>query len=348
MIIFVVLIFALSLYQAKGAKFHADYMAREKTTAINGLFTLLVFLSHVSTYIALDGALDKPYVVFKEFLGQAVVASFLFYSGYGVGQCIGKKGLSYVRTIPWRRFFKVFYRMAIAVCLYILMNLALGIRYGVKKNLLAFTGWTDIGNSNWYIFAVLCIYLIVFVSFILVRGNRYAGTALTAFLTVLFVYVQIKLDRPSWTYDTVMLFPAGMVFSLIKPFTDKLFSKSDGFYFCAFAACAGVFAVFSVLKGRGLVFFTPWVFAFTGLLVLLTMKLSIKNTALSFFGSHLCSIYMLQRIPMIVFSRFGLNEYPYLFVLVCFAVTLALALAFDRLTEKCDRLLYPAPKRAAE
>lgn len=45
---------------AKPGEFHKDYISINQTTSINGLFTLLVFWSHVCTYIALTAALTSP------------------------------------------------------------------------------------------------------------------------------------------------------------------------------------------------------------------------------------------------------------------------------------------------
>ena len=84
------------------------------------------------------------------------------------------------------------------------------------------------------------------------------------------------------------------------------------------------------LRGKGFVFYELWAAAFLACLVLVMTRVAFGNRLLAFFGRHVFSIFMLQRIPMLVFSRFGLQQHRYVFVLLCFFVTLLLAAAFDR------------------
>lgn len=164
----VMLVLLLSFTQVAGRnQFHSDYISLEQTTIVNGIFTVLVLVRHGCQYLNdLPGAVTS----FDRAIGQLIVVSFLFYSGYGIMESIKKKGMSYVRTIPTRRFAKVWYHFAIAVALYIPCGLYVGRNMTLSDILLAFTGWTSIGNSNWYVFDTLILYLILFVAFHLAWG----------------------------------------------------------------------------------------------------------------------------------------------------------------------------------
>ena len=59
-------------------------MSREKTNAIKGIFVILIFLSHYSGYVVLEGHYDIPYLLLQNHLHQMVVVMFWFYSGYGI------------------------------------------------------------------------------------------------------------------------------------------------------------------------------------------------------------------------------------------------------------------------
>ena len=50
--------------------------------------------------------------------------------------------------------------------------------------LLSLVCWESIGNSNWFIFAILVLYLITTASFLLVRKNRWGAAAVATLLTV--------------------------------------------------------------------------------------------------------------------------------------------------------------------
>ena len=108
MLIFLLAVFTVSFIGAEISgkdSFQKDYISKESTSAINGLFVLLVFLKHASDQLDLNGnVFDKAYFSLGQGMGQLIVTTFLFYSGYGITYSILKKGSSYIRTIPKNRF----------------------------------------------------------------------------------------------------------------------------------------------------------------------------------------------------------------------------------------------------
>lgn len=325
----------------KPGEFHKDYISINQTSSINGLFTLLVFWSHVCTYINLEGSFDKPYITFKSYLLQMVVVPFLFYSGFGIMESIKKKGTDYVKQIPKNRFLMVLLHLDIAVVLFLIVNLVFGKTFPVKRILLSLIGYSAVGNSNWYIFAVLGLYLIVFVAFMIARKNNILGVILATILSVGFVYAQILLKRSSWCYDTIILFPVGMIFSLVKEPVEKLLTKHDCIYFTAFGLAFLAYTFFYFKRDDGIEFYSMWGILFMALVVLATMKIKIGNGILDFFGSHVFSVYILQRIPMIILSKLGLAaSHKYIFVVLCFVCTIVMAVLFDFATGKLDGLLF--------
>lgn len=104
-----------------------------------------------------------------------------------------------------------------------------------------------------------------------------------------------------------------------------------------------MFAVSWLLRGNAIASILNHVL-FLALVLLLTMTVQIHNKILYFFGRHLFSIYILQRLPMLVMLHFGWDQYPYLFVLVSFAVTVPMSVAFDLLLEKADALIFKKKK----
>lgn len=349
MVIFLLLTALICLPGIKLAPFgqlHKGYISKNQTAAINGIFTLLVFWSHVSTYISLDSGLDTPYTAFKAHMLQAVVVPFLFYSGYGMMESIKAKGRAYVRQIPVKRFLPVLLHFDIAVVLYLIVNYAFGKTFTLKKILIALTGYESVGNSNWYIFAVLGLYVIVFAAFMLAGKNQLAGVILTTLFSVGFVFLQIMLKRSSWCYDTIILFSVGMIFSLVKPQLEKILTSHTLIYPLCLAVTAAAYIFFYKKRSGGIEFYSIWAILFMALVVLFTMKIQVSNPLLGFFGSHVFSIYILQRIPMIILSRLGLADYnKYVFVIICFALTVAMAVVFDKLTERLDGLIFGKIKK---
>ena len=114
MIFFIFILAMIMFYELKvagGNEFNREYISPGSTTCINGVFVVLVFLSHICQYIKLDGAFDGPYSVLRTNLGQMVVVTFLFYSGYGIMESIKKKG--YGKTVA---FILSFIHFCLAEC----------------------------------------------------------------------------------------------------------------------------------------------------------------------------------------------------------------------------------------
>lgn len=242
-LIAVLFVFFCGAKFVKSDEFNSDYMSKDTTGAINGIFVLLVFMCHISGYMQLGSPSDKIWLDLKSWLGQLVVVTFLFYSGYGMMCSIIKKGTPYVKGIFRRRFLSLFAHFDIAVFLFLLMNLALGIKTKTKTVLLAFTTWESIGNSNWYITAVLCLYLILIVSFLIFRKHRLPGLITMTVLTVGLAFLLIKVGKPAWYYNTLILFPLGMWYAYLKKYIDKFLMKNNYIYMLCVTAAVAAFAV---------------------------------------------------------------------------------------------------------
>ncbi|MCC8072560.1 MAG: acyltransferase [Clostridiales bacterium] len=328
---------------------YSDYMSLEKTTAIKGIFILIVFFSHILGYIELsDSLLNTTYNTINGLIGQSMVSMFMLYSGYGILLSIDKKGSSYVKSIPTKRFLKVLLHFDIAVIIYAVVQLILGNTYSIGEVLLAFTGWESVGNSNWYMFAILVLYILTYISFIFLKNNKnskYIGTAITIILTVVFIIIMNKY-KDVWWYDTLLCYPLGMVYYLVKDKVDEILSKYKMLYWIMLIlalVCTAVFQKLSNINYSLFIIFKHIFFALS--VVLITMKFSINNKILNFFGKHLFSIFILQRLPMTIFGHFGLNEYPILFVSICFVATIVIAIPFDLLMNKLDGVLFKTKKQ---
>lgn len=114
-LIAVLFVFFCGAKFVKSDEFNSDYMSKDTTGAINGIFVLLVFMCHISGYMQLGSPSDKIWLDLKSWLGQLVVVTFLFYSGYGMMCSIIKKGTPYVKGIFRRRFLSLFAHFDIAV-----------------------------------------------------------------------------------------------------------------------------------------------------------------------------------------------------------------------------------------
>jgi len=227
----------------------------------------------------------------------------------------------------------------LAVILFLLYDFFLAPELlSTSKILLSLLAWESIGNSNWFIFAILCAYLFGYVGLLAFRGNLSKAAILITVLCILYIVVVSKFKDRYWI-DTILAFPLGCIVSLFK---DKISFKKHVLWFIALAACV----ILLVAAKNGLIptFYgrtqTAMV-AFSLSLVFLSMRVKINSKVLSWFGSQVFGIYILQRLPMNFGKYLHWNEQNiYLYFLFCFAVTLLLAVAFNKVTAWLDSKLF--------
>ncbi len=326
---------------APGKTFHRDYLDKTNTTAVNGLFVGLVFFSHASGYMTLADTL--PNKIFSAMnIGQLMVTTFLFYSGYGLLCSIRAKEMPYVRRIPRDRFFRIWLHFAIAVCLFLALGAAERQTFSLKTIVLAFMGVQAIGNSNWYIFIILVLYLIVFVSFCIARDKLWLGAALVTVVTVGCTLLFYFLHMDAQFFNTMLCFPLGMLYALCKETVEKIVMKNIPIYLASLAILgAGQWFAWSRYGSFGELAYPVYASFFVLLVVLITMKLQINNRMLTFLGTHVFEIYILQRLPMIVLDHFGLSRtHPCLYFLICAGITAGIAVLFQKGTRLLDQKIF--------
>lgn len=343
MLIFILALMTIIIsgLNAKGKnEFYADYCSPKNTSTINAVFSVLIFISHSVSYVDLNGAFDDSYLNIKSFLSQSVVVTYLFYSGFGIMESIKKKGHNYIKRMPVDRFFKLWYQFALMICLFIITNLLMKKNYSLIDNLLSFTGFKSIGNDNWYLFVTFVLYIIVFLSFILFR-NRHTSALIGVFtLTIAFILLEIKLEFPRRYFDTVLCFPLGMLYSQLKPTIDKVVMKNDIFWIITTTAVFVICMFGSQNRNEHILFRLLFMCSAPIFITLLTMKLQCRSTILDWFGKHIFSFFMLQRIPMRLLEHFNLNNSPILFVCLSFFGTVMLSTIFDESFHRLDGLIF--------
>ena len=333
----------VSMRFSKAGSFNRDYMSREETTAVKGVFTALVFLSHFSQYIEV-GPYDQIYRIFQNHLNQMVVSMFWFYSGYGILESIRHRGRDYVIHFPVRRLLTVWIDYALAVCMYFVLWITDRRSLTPGRVFFSLTGWQNVGNSNWFMFATFILYIAVFLAFIGIRNTSdrkslVAGLCLLTLFSILFVYAEMKAGQPRYCYNTVILFAMGGWYSLLRDTAEKWLFRSEAQYFGTVLLMMAVYLVsYQYRKRYGIEGYTVWAVSFTILTVLYTMKCSVRSHFLEWLGIHVFGIYILQRIPMNLLQRAGLIEgHKYACFALSLAATLFLAVLFRIVTDRINR-----------
>lgn len=336
---------------------YPDSIGREQTGAIKGFWALMILYQRGRSYLTPDafGIHDNLFNLFLDLCGQLIVVMFLFYSGYGIMCALRRNTEAYLSTFLSHRFLKAWLMFAMAVGCFLLLDIVLGYRYTISTVLLSFTGWESIGNSNWFMFDILVLYLFTYVSLkIVVRSGLSLKGALTIiFIFTLFLIICLKrADKGSWWVDTVLAYPVGMLYGLYKERFENLvrgrrwipaFISIFLLFVTGYAANRfGWFdsGLICIRLLRFLTFIgTSSVFALV--IVMLTMKVRITSPGLTWLGRNAFAIYILQRLPMIIFAHFGLNNDWIPFFAAVMPTTFLIASLYTRFLSRLNAHLFP-------
>lgn len=322
------------------------WLSKENTTSVNGLFLLIVFFSHIQSYVILPHEINMV----TKGLGQLMVAMFLFHSGYGVMESVRKKGMAYVKTIPVNRIFKVWVFFAVSVCLFAVVNLCMGNPFTLSDFFLSLIGWENLGNSNWYIFVILCLYLLTWISFS-VAGSWFAeegkrnvcGFIILLLLTGVLFAVLHETKQP-WWYNTLSAYPFGILVSFGKEKIEKWLERSIHWW-----AAAVISLVMTILlrqfSSHSSVYLVMTLF-FCTFVITFTKKAPMYHMALEWVGVHLFECYILMRIPMMVLRKSPLSEHTGVYTLVCFVLMIVFAACYQRVLDRLSRIVNFSSSRS--
>ncbi|MDE6284512.1 MAG: acyltransferase family protein [Bacilli bacterium] len=306
----------------KPTQYNREYLSYNTTTAIKGVFAIIILFSHTKNYLAVSDrsnyiySLNYIYNITLYLIGQLMVVMFLLYSGYGIIESYKKKQREYTKCFFKRRIIKTLIHFDLAVLIFLILAFIMGHDYSLNNILLSFTGWESIGNSNWFVFDIIILYLLTYCGLIFVEKYNYNIKKylwIITGLTCCFALTMYILKDGSWWWDTLLAFPTGMLWSVYKDGLTKYLSKGNN-YRWSISLTIIIFSLLYITEHTicyGLALLTSAVFGI--LIVLISLKLHIGNPIIHWLGINAFSIYILQRIPMIIFSKYNINENHLLF-----------------------------------
>lgn len=337
--------FILCLLLASNFKIYKNgyctaYLDKYHCNTIKGFFIGIVFLNHFTDYAKLNNYLDIPYMHFMHYINQFQVSLFLFYSGYGLMISIMKKGIPYIKKMPSHRIIRTLIHFDIAVTIYLMISIYKTGVPSFKDVVLGYIGWGGFGNSNWYIFAILILWIISFIVFYIFKTNKYVlQLSLTVLFIIVFAYL-ISFYKPSYWYNTLLCFPLGMYFALFKDKIEELLLKKINvwLYWCILMSLGGGTYILGKYQSN-FYCYEIWVLLFTVFVVLFTMRFEFNNTILNWMGKHLFEIYILMRIPMLLLQPYFYGH-NYRFLIISASITWLLVIIFTPLLKWVDAYLF--------
>jgi len=310
---------------------------RNQTLMINGIFVAIILFSHFNSYVTYTNKLDLIYydLIYNK-IGQLMVTTFLFFSGYGIYESIKEKK-DYIKNFFKNRILKLFISFSIALIIYIIANYFLGNKYTITTTLLSFTGWENIGNSNWFIFATFCMYFATLFSFKLCKNNTNSLILNTIFSLLYIIFIMIFRGY-DWWCNTILCYSAGMWFSYFK--NDIIdFLKKNSSYILTFILMGILFLITYKYRANYLIYEIHSI-CFVILIILFSLKIKIGNPILLWLGKNTFNIYILQRLCFMIFEYFKINEYnTYLYFLLSITSIIIISIIYDKILNKLFKII---------
>ena len=333
MLVFYLFVLLISIY---GSGFRKDStngeaLSIEQCNAIKGISILLVFISHASQYVSASGYQfsmpgDDVFLIIKSSIGQLCVVMFFFYSGYGIQWSIKKKGKLYVKDMLKRRILTTLVNFDIAVVFFVITNLLLGNEMPLKRVLMSLFAWDSTGNSEWYIFDILSLYAITYISSLMTSNNRIRFCLLLS-MTLILIYV-LYLLKGSWWYNTIFSYPAGVFMAMNK---ERLIGLVKKYFWPILFGLIALFLFLWVFRKSNHMIYSTASVAFAFGIVALTTRIRIQNRYLIWLGMNLFPVYIYQRLPMLTLNELCpslVSVYPIAFYLISFLITIIIAASY--------------------
>ena len=211
----------------------------------------------------------------------------------------------------------------------------LGNKYSLQTYLLSLIGWSSIGNSNWFIFVILALYLITYISNLIISNKKNSGLILTTILSVLLIIILYKY-KESWWYNIIMCYPCGIWYSYYKNEIEKnILSK---YKYISLIIISILFIITYIVTYKYSFLYEILACIFCLLIVNITYVFYVGNKILYFVGVYSFEIYILQRLSYMIFSKLINNTIIY-FIISAIS-TIIISIIFKYLTNYIDKLLF--------
>ena len=230
-------------------EWNEEYTSREQTKMLCGIMMLGVVFHHLGQKTCapwISASLIHGLDFFIN-LGYLFVSVFLFCSGLGLYRSLHSKP-DYLKGFFRRRILPVIIAFYLSEFIYTAVRLLMGQRMNTVEILGYLSGLCMSNTYSWYVIVIPFFYLAFWAAF---RFCRREGVAI--FLVFLFTLVYTVFGslidhqnvwwmRGEWWYNSILLFPLGLLFGRFEKPVTRFFRK--GYWFWLLLTFAGVILLF--------------------------------------------------------------------------------------------------------
>lgn len=325
---------ALLCFGARGCgrkEWNEDYTSLKQAKALQGVMVLGVALHHMAQKTCAPWH-PRAFIVhgldFFVPIGYLFVAVFLFCSGFGLYKSWKTKP-DYLRHFLRRRILPLVIAFYLSEAVYTAVRLAVGEKMDAAKILWYLSGLRMANYNSWYLIVIPFFYLAFYFAF---RFCRKEGTAIgwVFLFTLGYTLLGACIDhqdvwwmRGEWWYNSILLFPLGLVFGKYEARITAFFKKGWAVWLIlSFAAVFALYRLSELTTGEWWGYYgensldrlkvihrlgsaaSQWLVcaAFTAFCFLLLMKVRLGNGLLSLLGSVTLEFYLMHGIFVDLFG----------------------------------------------
>jgi peptidoglycan/LPS O-acetylase OafA/YrhL len=168
-------------------------------------------------------------------IGEPIVATFFFISGYGLMSSLMKKGIKYFDTFFSKRIVSLLKPYLAAILCYQLLRLADGQQfslYQIGSDLLR-------GNVStllpcWFVITILYLYLCFYFSFRHLSQSISTGLIVSLFFSVIYIAAVRMMNWSEYWYISTLAFNTGLFW---KYYENKVLPFLEKKFFCSLTLC---------------------------------------------------------------------------------------------------------------
>ena len=311
-----------------------DYLSRKVTSSFLGIFVLVIFLAHVLGKMGSEAWYDIIATrVYHSLVGQMMVVPFFFFSAYGIVKQFQKQGRKiYLSNFFVHRFLKVYLMFVISIFLIAVFASACT---GFQTFSLDPLTLTVYGANLWFIFAILVLYVLIFISLLIFGEKKWPLFITIMVLSIGFIAVMVAIGKDPHWYNTIISFPLGVGFALFRDKIDAWFNSSKRRLIVYIIATVIYFGTLSATEFVDLTtihlalyitVYTIRVISFITSMILFLMMLTFGNKALVEISKYSLVSYIIQFTIFDIFmTTLDVKSISiYLFFVVTLAVTAVL------------------------
>ena len=313
-----------------------DYLSKEKSTALKGIFAIFVLIHHLYQYSGLFRQTSLGTLL--QAMGTFSVAVFFFLSGYGLMASYKRDGRKYINEFVYKRILSFYCILLFVAVLYFILSLCLGESFGWRIIWKTFTG--EIIVNGWYLQAQLVFYILFWLVFLALKKQSNAQKLIIMLIVqVAYMILVYPFLGATWV-QSALVFVLGMIWCEYKEKIVRLFNTAKKwiitsgivfslfciFFLIDFYISMTVISLFARIIS---------IICFVIFVNLLIVKIPITNIVTKFLGEISLEIYVFQGVFLLLFrSDLIFIQNPYLYVVVVIAGTMGFAL-----------LMHPVIKR---